>query len=63
MVDAFCDIQVFAGGEVGKLGYNNEVAMGEVAKEINSRTGSIIDGKFVKNKTEQATKLLLKSQC
>lgn len=53
-VDAFCDIQVFADGEIGKLGYNNEKCMSEVAKEINSRTGEIIDGKFTKYKTPEA---------
>ncbi len=47
-VDAFCDIQVFAGGEVGKLNYNNEIALHEVATEINSREGEMIDGKFCK---------------
>lgn len=53
-VDAFCDIQVFADGEIGKLGYDNEKCMSEVAKEINSRTGEIIDGKFTKYKTPEA---------
>jgi len=47
-IDAFCDIQVFAGGEVGKLGFDNELAMAEVATEINSREGEIINGKFCK---------------
>lgn len=53
-IDAFCDIQVFADGEIGKLGYNNEKCMSEVAREINSRTGEIIDGKFTKYKTPEA---------
>jgi len=53
-VDAFCDIQVFAGGEVGKLGYSNEQCLIEVGKEINSRTGEIVNGKFEKYKTEEA---------
>ena len=53
-VDAFCDIQVFAGGEIGKLGYSNEKCLLEVSKEINSRTGEIINGKFEKYKTEEA---------
>ncbi len=47
-VDAFCDIQVFGGGEVGKLNYNNEIALHEVAKEISSREGEMLEGKFVK---------------
>lgn len=53
-VDSFCDIQVFAGGEVGKLGYSNEKCLIEVGKEINSRTGEIVNGKFEKYKTEEA---------
>jgi hypothetical protein len=53
-VDAFCDIQVFAGGEIGKLGYSNEQCLIEVGKEINSRTGEIVNGKFEKYKTEEA---------
>ncbi len=53
-VDAFCDMQVFAGGEVGKLGYKNEMCLLEVGKEINSREGTIINGKFEKFKTEEA---------
>lgn len=53
-VDAFCDIQVFAGGEIGKLGYSNEQCLIEVGKEINSRTGEIVNGKFEKYKTEDA---------
>lgn len=53
-VDAFCDIQVFAGGEIGKLGYSNEQCLIEVGKEINSREGQIVNGKFEKYKTEEA---------
>ena len=57
IVDAFCDIQVFAGGEVMKLGYDNEAALTEVAKEINSRKGKMMDDKFVKF-TDDASKAL-----
>jgi len=53
-VDALCDIQVFAGGDINKLGYSNEKCLLEVGKEINSRTGEIIDGKFQKYKTPEA---------
>lgn len=53
-VDAFCDIEVFAGGDVGKLGYNNEKCLREVSKEINSRVGEMVEGKFTKFKTEEA---------
>ena len=65
-IDAFCDIQVFAGGEVGKLGYSNEQCLIEVGKEINSRTGEIVNGKFEKYKTEEAMSKWYKanfSQC
>ncbi|MCH9712813.1 MAG: hypothetical protein K0U20_09340 [Proteobacteria bacterium] len=55
-VDAFCDIQVFAGGEVNKLGYSNEKCLIEVGKEINSRVGEIVDGKFTKDKSPEAMK-------
>lgn len=54
MVDSFCDIQAFAGGEVGKLGYDNELAMNETCREISSRQGEIVDGKFCKYKDEES---------
>ena len=49
IVDAFADIVVFAIGSILKLKYNPELVMDEVLKEIESRTGSIINGKFVKD--------------
>jgi predicted HAD superfamily Cof-like phosphohydrolase len=49
IVDAFADIIVFATGSIAKLGYNPEKVMDEVLKEIESRTGKMIDGKFVKD--------------
>lgn len=49
-VDAFADIIVFSIGAITKLGYDPEKVMEEVYKEINSRTGKLIDGKFVKDK-------------
>ena len=54
IVDAFCDIIVFATGSIRKVGYNPEIAMEEVLKEINSRTGKIIDNKYVKDKSPEA---------
>jgi len=48
-VDAFADIIVFAIGAIMKLGYDPECVLSEVAKEINSRVGSIVDGKFQKD--------------
>lgn len=51
-VDAFGDIIVFAVGAIAKLGYNPDKVMKEVQKEIDDRTGSLIDGKFVKDVKE-----------
>lgn len=53
-VDAFADIIVFATGAIAKLGYHPDKVMDEVYKEINSRSGKLVDGKFVKD--PQATK-------
>lgn len=50
IVDAMADIIVFATGAIAKNGYNPSKVMDEVYKEINSRTGKLIDGKFVKDK-------------
>jgi len=49
IVDAFADIIVYATGSIAKSGYNPSLVMEEVYKEINSRTGKLIDGKFVKD--------------
>lgn len=49
IIDAFADIIVFSTGAIVKNGYDPEKVMDEVLKEIESRTGKIIDGKFVKN--------------
>jgi len=53
-LDAFGDIIVFACGAITKLGYNPELILTQVALEINSRKGTIIDGKFVKDKSPEA---------
>jgi hypothetical protein len=47
-VDAHCDQIVFAIGAIMKLGFNPEAALKEVALEINSRKGEIVNGKFEK---------------
>ena len=47
-VDAYCDVIVFAIGALLKLGYDPEKALMETAKEINSRQGEMINGKFEK---------------
>lgn len=54
VVDAYCDIIVFSVGAIMKLGYNPEKALEECAKEINSRKGKMIDGKFEKDLSEAA---------
>jgi predicted HAD superfamily Cof-like phosphohydrolase len=53
-VDAFADVIVFACGALTKLGYDPEKVLIEVGKEINSREGVMINGKFVKHKTPEA---------
>lgn len=49
VVDAFADIVVFATGAMAKLGFEPSKVMEEVYKEINSRTGEMVDGKFIKH--------------
>jgi NTP pyrophosphatase (non-canonical NTP hydrolase) len=53
IVDALGDIIVYATGAMGKLGYDPSQVMEEVYKEINSRTGTLIDGKFVKDQNAE----------
>ena len=47
-VDAHADQIVFNVGAIMKLGYDPELVLLEVAKEINSRKGEMINGKFEK---------------
>lgn len=54
IIDSFCDIVEFAIGEPIKLGYDIVECLDEMQKEINSRTGSIINGKFEKDKSIEA---------
>jgi len=56
MVDAFADIIVFATGAIYKLGYDTDKVMKEVQKELDDRTGKLIDGKFVKDIKENPYK-------
>jgi len=49
IVDAWADIVVFAAGGMAKLGFDPSKVMEEVYKEINSRTGKMVDGKFIKD--------------
>jgi len=61
VVDAACDIKVFSTGIIRKMGYDPDIAMDEVIKEIDSRTGSIQDGKFTKDKSPEAVAKWYKS--
>jgi len=53
-VDAYADIVVFAVGALIKLGYEPEEVLLETCKEIHSREGEMIDGKFIKFDTPEA---------
>jgi predicted HAD superfamily Cof-like phosphohydrolase len=55
-VDGFADIIVFSVGAIIKMGYEPKCVLAETLKEINSRTGKIIDGKFIKDTSEEAKK-------
>jgi len=49
IIDALFDIIIFASGAMAKLGYDPTKVMDEGFKEINSRTGTLMDGKFIKD--------------
>lgn len=53
-VDAFADIITFATGAILKLGYDPIKVVAECGKEINSRAGSMVDGKFEKDLSDEA---------
>ena len=53
-VDAFADIITFATGAILKLGHDPLIAIEECGKEINSRVGTMVDGKFEKDLSEEA---------
>ena len=53
-VDAYVDMVVFAIGAIMKLGYDADKALIEGGKEINSRVGTMVDGKFEKDLSEGA---------
>ena len=57
VVDAAGDAIVFSIGTIRKMGYDPELAMEEVLKVIESRTGTIINGKFTKDKSDGAKAL------
>lgn len=49
LIDSFADIIVFATGAILKLGHDPQKVMEEVLKELNARTGEVINGKFEKS--------------
>ena len=53
IIDTLFDIIIFATGAMAKLGYNPSKVMDEGFREINSRTGTLVDGKFVKDPNTQ----------
>jgi len=53
-VDAFADIITFATGAILKLGHNPLIAIAECGKEVNSRVGVMVDGKFEKDLSDEA---------
>ena len=59
MVDAYNDVIVFAVGSIMKLGHNPKLTLKEVAKEINSRKGSMVNGKFEKDLNQDPATLYL----
>ena len=61
-IDALGDIIVFAVGAIMKLGYDPECVLEQVATEINSRSGEIVDGKFQKNQSDEAKAKWYKAQ-
>ncbi len=57
IVDSIADSIVFDIGKLLKLGYNPYLVIEEVGKEINSRKGNIIDGKWVKDSKQDKSTL------
>ena len=53
IIDSFGDMNVLSSGAILKKGYDNIKVLEEIVKEINSRKGKIIEGKFTKCKTEE----------
>ena len=54
IIDSCCDKIVFNIQNIEQLGYDPECCLNETIKEISTRTGSIIDGKFQKDTSEEA---------
>ena len=60
-VDAHVDQIVFNIGSIMKLGYNPTIALEEGGKEINSRVGEMVNGKFEKYLGRKYTDLWYKA--
>lgn len=54
LADAFADIIVFSVGALLKLGYCPACVIAQTLQEINSRTGKIENGKWVKDTSKEA---------
>ena len=54
IVDSWNDVIVFSVGAILKLGYNPTCTLEETVREISSRTGTIVDGKFQKYLSPEA---------
>jgi len=62
IIDAFADIIVFSVGAFMKKKYIPELVLQETAKEVNSRIGTIVNGKFIKDTSKKAMALRYKAQ-
>jgi len=61
VVDSICDIAVFSVTELQKLNIDPELALLETSKEINSRSGTLVNGKFEKDLSDEARALWYKA--
>jgi len=59
--DAYCDVITFSVGALLKLGYDPIKAIEQCGLEINSRRGSMVDGKFEKDLSDEAKALWIKA--
>ena len=57
IVDAWSDLRVIAIGATMKAGYKPEESLLECSKEINSRKGAVVDGKFQKDTNQDEAAL------
>ena len=62
-IDAYFDICIFAMNAIEDAGYNLEKVFDEGFKEIESRKGTIVNGKFEKFKDEESKAKWYKANC